>query len=225
MNSKGTVASTSLSVGLATGVYAISFGALSTVAGLNFWQTMALSLLMFSGGSQFAFVGVVASAGVAGLPGAIASAWLLGIRNGFYGLTMSKIAGARGLRKLVAAQLTIDESTAVALGQSESTAQRKGFWLTGMYVYIFWNSLTAVGVFAGSFIGDPKDWGLDAAAAAAFVGLVWPRLVDMLSRTIAGGALVVAIICSTFMPAGWPVLTAGAFGAAVAFFSSKRGDR
>jgi len=96
LNSKGTVTSTSLSVGIATGVYAISFGALSTVAGLNIWQTMALSLLMFSGGSQFAFVGVMASAGVAGLPGAIASSWLLGIRNGFYGLSMSKVAGARG---------------------------------------------------------------------------------------------------------------------------------
>lgn len=80
-NKQQSVAAVSLGVGVATGLYGISFGALSVAAGLDVWQTMALSLLMFSGGSQFAFIGVVATG--AGVVPAILSAWLLGVRNGF----------------------------------------------------------------------------------------------------------------------------------------------
>ena len=47
------------SLSVATGLYGISFGALSVAAGLSLGQTVALSALMFTGGSQFAFIGVV----------------------------------------------------------------------------------------------------------------------------------------------------------------------
>jgi predicted branched-subunit amino acid permease len=50
---------TGASVAVATGLYGISFGALGVAAGLDVWQTIALSALMFTGGSQFAFVGVL----------------------------------------------------------------------------------------------------------------------------------------------------------------------
>ena len=53
----------SWSVGFATGLYGASFGALAVAAGLEIWQTCALSLLMFTGGSQFAFVGIIGSGG------------------------------------------------------------------------------------------------------------------------------------------------------------------
>ena len=52
-----------LSIAVATGLYAISYGALGVAAGLSVWQVSALSLLMFTGGSQFAFIGVVAGGG------------------------------------------------------------------------------------------------------------------------------------------------------------------
>ena len=52
-----------ISISIATGLFGVSFGALSVTSGLNVWQTMALSLLLFSGGSQFAFIGVVAGGG------------------------------------------------------------------------------------------------------------------------------------------------------------------
>ncbi|MEY3274440.1 MAG: hypothetical protein RLZZ279_572, partial [Actinomycetota bacterium] len=88
----------SLGVGIATGLYGISFGALAVAAGLEVWQAQLLSILMFSGGSQFAFIGVIASGGMASLPAAIASAWLLGIRNGFYALQVKPLLGALGWR-------------------------------------------------------------------------------------------------------------------------------
>jgi predicted branched-subunit amino acid permease len=209
--------SISISVGLATGLYGISFGALSSAAGLDIWQTMALSLLMFSGGSQFAFVGVIASGGVSAIPGAIASSWLLGVRNGFYAVRMAPIVNAKGAMKLIAAEVTIDESTAVALSRDGETEMRRGFWWTGASVYVFWNTLTLVGALLGEQLGDPGRWGLDAAAAAAFVGLVWPRLVDLASRSLAAVSIFVAVAVSPFVPAGVPVLLSGLVGVIFGF--------
>ncbi len=216
MNNRGSTKSVSVSVGVATGLYGISFGALATASGLDVLQTMALSLLMFSGASQFAFIGVFASGGMAALPGAIVSSWLMGVRNGFYALRMGQLLDLPLRSKPVAAQLTIDESTAVALSRESPTEQKQGFWWTGISVYIFWNGLTLVGALLGEALGDPQQWGLDAAAAAAFVGLVWPRLTNLINRTVAGGALVIAILVSPFVPAGVPVLISGLFGIVVA---------
>ena len=209
MKRNGGVLATSVGVGLATGLYGISFGALSVAAGLDVWQTQVLSLLMFSGGSQFAFVGVLASGGVSAVPSAIVSAWLLGIRNGFYAVRMAPILALKGWRLPIAAQLTIDESTAVAISQESVPQQRNGFWLPGISVFVFWNFLTLLGALLGSQLGNPEQYGLDAAAAAAFVGLVWPRLKDLFSRASAVIAVLVAVGASIWFPAGVPVIVAG----------------
>lgn len=195
-----------LSVGVATGAYGVSFGALSVAAGLDVWQTMALSLLMFTGGSQFALVGVLGAGGSGGA--AAATAGMLGLRNGLYGLQVSRILQVRGVRRLAAAQLTIDESTAVAIAQRDPAVQRLGFWATGLSVYLLWNAATLVGAFAGDALGDPRDYGLDAAAAAAFLGLLWPRLSGRTARLVAAAAVAVALLLSPVLPAGLPVLAA-----------------
>lgn len=198
----------SWSVGFATGLYGISFGALAVAAGLEIWQTAALSLLMFTGGSQFAFVGIIGSGGLAAAPAAIGTAAFLGFRNGLYALQMSQILGAIGLTRLAAAQLTIDESTAVGVTQPEPAAQRLGFWQTGIAVYVCWNISTFLGAVLGNQLGDPKRYGLDAAAAAAFCALLWPRLKSRDAVAIAGVALVIAVALSPVLPAGVPVLVA-----------------
>jgi predicted branched-subunit amino acid permease len=195
----------SFGVGFATGVYGISFGALSVAAGLDFWQTMALSLLMFSGGSQFAFVGVIATG--AGVIPAVLSAWLLGVRNGFYAIRLAPVLSLSGIMKPIGAQLTIDESNAVSLSQEpDLNKQRQGFWLTGIAVFVFWNLLTAAGALLGSVIGNPADWGLDAAAGAAFLGLIWPRLKESKLLLLAVVSAFTATMLSAFLPAGLPVL-------------------
>ncbi|QGN56922.1 AzlC family ABC transporter permease [Nostocoides sp. HKS02] len=197
----------SLSVALATGAYGISFGALSVAAGLNLWQTQVLSLLLFSGGSQFAFVGIMAG-GPAGAVAAIATSTLLGVRNSLYGLQVSRLLDVRGPRRVAAAQLTIDESTAVGVAQPEAAAGRLGFWATGVGVYVLWNAMTLVGALVGDAIGDPKRYGLDAAAAAAFCGLLAPRLKSRDAFAIAAVAAVVAVLVAPHAPAGVPVLVA-----------------
>lgn len=211
-----------LSVGIATGAYGISFGALAVAAGLDVWQACALSLLMFTGGSQFAFVGII-SAGLHAAPAAIAASSLLGVRNGLYALELSQLLGVRGIWRLAAAQLTIDESTAVAVSQKHLRASRLGFWLTGISVFLLWNLTTLVGALLGNALGDPKTYGLDAAACAAFVALLWPRLRSRDAVAIAVVAGVVAVVLSPSMPAGLPVLIA-ALASLLALRESPRAD-
>ena len=209
MSKPSPVTTMSVGVGLATGLYGISFGALSTTAGLDVWQTQVLSLLMFSGGSQFAFIGVIAAGGPAAVGAAVVSAWLLGVRNGFYAVSLNPILQLSGFKRVVGAQLTIDESTGVATSQESPADQLKGFWVTGISVFIFWNLMTLLGAVLGDALGDPKVWGLDAAAAAAFLGLLWPRLKERQSLAVAALAFFVAVVTTPSLPAGVPVMVAG----------------
>lgn len=201
-----TITRNALGVGLATGAYGISFGAVSVGTGLSVAQTCALSVLLFSGGSQFALVGVLGAGGspVAG----VATAALLGLRNALYGLRLAPLLGLRGPARLVGAQLTIDESTAMALGQPHERGARLAFWSTGLSVFVLWNLATLVGALGASALGDPTVLGLDAAIPAAFVALLWPRLTGRAPWLVAVVAAVVALALSPAVPAGVPVLVA-----------------
>ncbi|MGB3186421.1 MAG: AzlC family ABC transporter permease [Ornithinimicrobium sp.] len=193
-------------MGIATGAYGVGCGALGVAAGLSVTQTMVTSLLLFSGGSQFAFFGVV---GAGGSPAAaVATSTLLGVRNAFYSLTMAKLLRPHGWRRATAAHLTIDESTAVATAQTSPPEIARGFWTTGVTVFILWNVMTATGALIGDAMGDPRNYGLDAAAAAAFLALLWPRLrgQDSLATTVL--AIVLTLVVAPFTPSGVPVLVA-----------------
>jgi predicted branched-subunit amino acid permease len=195
-----------IGVGVATGTYGISFGALGVAAGLDVWQTCALSLLMFTGASQFAFVGVLASGG-APLSGAV-TAVLLGVRNGLYGMKLSGTLGYRGWRRAAVAHLVLDESTAMAVTRETPERARTGFLATGLAVFVCWNLATLAGALAGQGIGDPRDLGLDAAVGAAFLALLWPRLQRPVDRVVAVLAVAVALGLVPLTPAGVPVLAA-----------------
>jgi predicted branched-subunit amino acid permease len=214
----GKVLNVAVSVGMATGVYGISFGALSVTAGFDIWQTIALSTLMFSGGSQFAFVAV----GLTDLSTALTSAWLVGVRNGFYALSLAPVIGPRGLMRVLAAQLTIDESAAVSTSRDNPKDRRLGFWLTGVSVFVFWNTATILGAILGSQIGDPKTFGLDAAAAAALFALVWPRIQKSTGAMIAGAAIICGALFSLILPSGPPVLLGAAVAVSLGFFLERR---
>jgi predicted branched-subunit amino acid permease len=198
----------SLAVGLAVAAYGVSFGALAVASGLDVWQTCVLSLFMFSGGSQFALIGVLASGGVAAGPAAITGAALLGVRNSLYSMRMAPIIGGPWWRKALAGHWTIDETTAVSTAQPTLKGQRVGFWVTGAIIYVGWNLTTFIGALLGDLVGDVRMYGLDAAAAAAFLGLVWPRLRSRQPIAVAVSAAVVAAVLIPWLPPGLPVLAA-----------------
>ncbi len=208
-----------LSVAAAVSLYGISFGALSVASGLDVWQTQFLSIVMFSGGSQFAVIGLIASGAAGG--SAITSAALLGVRNTLYAVTMAPTIGPGLWKRLLAGQLTIDESTAVSLSQSELQHKRLGFWVTGIGVFIGWNAMTFLGAVLGDAVGDVRAFGLDAAAAAAFLALLWPRLTAKDPIVIAVVAAVVTVIAIPAVPAGVPVLVAAAVGLVTGFMLNR----
>lgn len=196
----------SLSVSFTVGAYGVAFGAAAVANGFSVLQSCLLSLLTFSGASQFAVIGVIGAGG--GALSAITTASLLGIRNGLYGVLMAPILKVRGFKRLVAAHVTIDESTGVSLSQESrgNQAMREGFWLTGFGVFIFWNLFTLAGALGAKAMGDPSAWGLDAAVPAAFLGLVWPRLKSSTDKTLAVIAAIFAIGTTPFLPAGLPII-------------------
>lgn len=191
-----------LGIGVATGAYGLSFGALAVAAGLSVPQACALSLLMFTGASQFAFIGLIGG----GASAAVATALLLGARNALYGLRLASLVRPRGL----AAHLVIDESAAMAVRDEEADA-RLGFWSAGVAVFVFWNLATLLGALGGAALSDPRVFGLDAAAPAGFLALLAPRLrAAREPQVVAALAAGTALLSVPFVPAGVPVLVAAA---------------
>ncbi len=199
------VVSASVTLGIAVGAFAVAFGVGSVAAGASVAQTCAMSLLVFTGASQVSAVSVVASGGTTAA--ALGGALVLAARNAVYGLTMSRrLRGPLGLR-LVAAQLTIDESTAMATAQRDADHQRAAFWITGVSVYVCWNLGTLAGALAGSAI-DPLALGLDAAFPAAFVATMVPHLQHPSGRLAAALGGLICLVTIPFLPVGLPILCA-----------------
>jgi predicted branched-subunit amino acid permease len=206
-----------LGIAVATGAYALSFGAISTTSGLSVLQTMALSALMFTGASQFALVGVIGSGG--SVWAGAATAALLGSRNALYGLRLSALLDVRGLSRPAAAHFVIDETTAMAIGRDSEREGRLAFWATGVALFTLWNLGTLIGALATHALPDPKVLGFDAAPPAAFLALLAPRLRAREPLAIAMAAGVIALICLPFVPAGIPLLIVAVLVAAFGFWT------
>jgi predicted branched-subunit amino acid permease len=193
-----------LGIGVATGAYALSFGAISTAAGLSLLQTCALSLLMFTGASQFALVGVVGAGG--SVWAGAATAALLGSRNALYGMRLASLLDRSRWKRAAAAHFVIDETTAMAIARDSVAESRLAFWATGLAVFTLWNLGTLIGALATHALPDPKVLGFDAAPPAAFLALLAPQLRAREPMAIALGAGVVALVCLPFVPSGVPLL-------------------
>jgi len=211
----------SLGVGLAVGAYGFAFGAASVAAGLSVAQTSLLSLLAFTGGTQFALVAVLASGGT--FAAALGSGLLLALRNTLYAMRLAPLLAVRGPRRLLAAHGTIDESTAMAIAQESPELARVAYWWTFGTVFVFWNITTLLGAVGTSSLGDPNRFGLDAVVPAAFLALLAPRLrMGPVERRVAVGGAVIAVVLIPLTPPGVPVL---ASCAAVVLASTVRGGQ
>ena len=194
-----------LGIAVAVGAYGLSFGAAAVAAGLTALQACALSLLVFTGASQFALVGVLGAGG--GAVPAVAGALLLGTRNTLYAVRLADLLRLTGLRRLLAAQLTIDESTAMATAAPPGLSG-VGFWATGIAVYVLWNLATLLGAL-GAGVVDVGALGLDAAVGAAFLGLLALQVRDRTALRVAAGGAALAALAVPLLPPGVPVLLAG----------------
>ncbi len=201
-----------IGLGLAVGLYGVAFGAAADAAGLNLWQAITLSALMFTGASQFALVGVLGAGG--GALAAAGSALLLGTRNTVYGVRLVPLLRPRGvLRRLGTAQWVIDETTAMSLSAPDRELGRLAFFATGASIYLTWNLMTVVGWLGAAVLTAAALAALDAVVPAAFLALLWPRLRKgfpeaAVQRRVALGGAVVALALTPFVPAGVQVVAA-----------------
>ncbi|MEU6198974.1 AzlC family ABC transporter permease [Streptomyces sp. NPDC047061] len=210
-----------LGVGVAVGLSGFAFGVTSAGSGLGLLQTCALSLLVFTGASQFALVGALAAGG--NPLTAAAGAFFLGVRNAFYGLRLSQVLAPlpRAVRPF-AAQWVIDETTAVTLAQPTRRAARLGFTVTGLSLYVLWNLTTLLGALGAKAVGNTDAWGLDAAGPAVFLALLAPMLKTTTDRAVAALAVLLGLGLLPVLPAGVPVLVAALAAPAALFVSGRR---
>ena len=210
-----------LSIALATGLYAVSFGVLSVAAGFSVVQTCVMSVVVFTGASQFSFVSVI---GVGGSPvAALAPALLLAARNTLYGISLTSILTGSVARRALLAHGVIDETSAMAHAQSAPAAKRRAFGLTAVLLFVGWNLGTVAGALAGRVLGNPQDLGLDAIFPAVFLALLAPQLRSADSRraALAGGLVALALVA--FVPAGVPIVAGGVVAVPFLVAAHRRG--
>ncbi len=209
-----------LGVGVAVGLSGFAFGVTAAGAGISTLQACVLSLLVFTGASQFALVGALAAGGNPFT--AAAGAFFLGTRNAFYGLRLSQLLRLPRAVRPLAAHWVIDETTAVALAQPDRKSARLGFTVTGLTLYALWNITTLLGALGAEAIGDTRAWGLDAAGPAVFLALLAPMLKTATERAVAALALVLGLGFLPVLPAGVPVLIAALAAPVVLWMKGRR---
>jgi predicted branched-subunit amino acid permease len=199
-----------LTIGVSVVPFGLSFGAVSVETHLSLAQICLLSLVLFSGASQFALVSIIGGGG--SLFSALGTALLLGTRNGLYGARINALLRPKGWRRFAMAETTIDESTAMAVAEASSGYAVWAFWTTALSVYVLWNASTIVGALVGNALGSPATTGLDVAGPAAFTALLGPRLASTKMRLLALGSGALALATVPLVPIGAPILI-GALGA------------
>jgi 4-azaleucine resistance transporter AzlC len=216
------VVRSAVALGIAVGVFGVSFGVIAIGADLSVPMTCAMSIFVFTGATQFAAVSVIATGGSP--LSAVGSGLLLGLRHIGYGLSLDRTMPSSASRRLGAAQFLIDESTAMALAQRDPVDARRGFWAAGLSVFVFWNIGTLVGALFGSVLGDPETLGLDAVFPAAFLALIVSLLRERDGRAAAATGAVIAAILIPLVAAGLPIVVA-ALGAVPVVALRRRAER
>lgn len=191
---------------LPTFVLAVSFGVLARTLGWGIVAPVVFSAFVFSGSAQFAVADVLDAGGSA--LAAIVAAILVNARFAVMGVAVaSALAGGR-FRRSLEAQATVDASWAIA-NRGGGRFDRNVLIGATLPQYVAWVGGTAIGVVAGSAIGDPEALGLDVLFPAFFLGL----LIDELRRgrrqvSAALIAIAVALALIPFTPPGIPIVAA-----------------
>lgn len=195
---------TGLPLALAPLLFSASFGLLAVDAGMGWLGAIVMSATTFGGSAQFAAASILEDGG--GALAAIVAAILLNARYVPLSLAVASIFPGSRKRRLVEAQLIVDESWALS-GRSSGRFEYGVLAGVGVLFYVLWVGGTAVGTIVGDLL-DPEAIGLDAAFPALFLALLAPYL---RSRR----ALITALVAGTitlgllpFAPAGVPIVAA-----------------
>jgi 4-azaleucine resistance transporter AzlC len=193
-----------LALAAAIGLVGVSFGALAAAAGVPPVLTVALSVLVFAGGSQFLLVAVLSGGG--SVVAAVLGGLLLNARLLPYGLAMAPVIADRWPARLLGAHLMIDEAVAFSRARGTGRRARSAFWLSSVVLFVVWNACAVVGMAIGSAVPDTTVFGVDAAFPAALAALILPSLRRAESARVGLVSAVAALAATPVLPAGTPVL-------------------
>ena len=187
-------------------LFGLSFGLLASSAGMGSVAATVFSATTFAGAAQFAAASLLDSGGTA--LAAILAAGLLNARYAPMGIAVADLFHGSRARRLAEAQLIVDESWALA-GRG-GTFRRPILLGAGLLLYVIWVSSTAAGTIVGDRLGDPEDYGLDAAFPALFLGLAVPYLRSRRQRQAAAVSALIVLALLPWAPAGVPLVAATA---------------
>ncbi|WP_207836046.1 AzlC family ABC transporter permease [Williamsia soli] len=190
----------------AISVVGLSFGAIAVSSGLPLWVPLVMSIVVFAGASQFAFVAIVAAGG--GIVAAVSAGLLANARHILFGFSLGDVFGTSLASRLVGSHLMVDESVAFTLSQTSSHERRSVYWLCGGGLFVSWNLGVLVGALGGTLVSDTDAFGLDAAFPAVLLALILPSLAERATRRAAVVGAVIAVAVSPLLPAGVPILLA-----------------
>ena len=194
-------------IGAAAATFALSFAVLSRQAGFDGISAIVMSATTFAGSAQFGAVSVLDTGG--SVAAAVVAAVLLNARYAPISVTVGDQFQGSPLRRLLDAQLIVDESWALSR-QPDGRYDRRLLLGGGLVLYCCWVGGTALGALIGDRFGDPERYGLDAAFPALFLALLVPqvRSRQTLAAAVAGG--VIALVLIPFAPPGVPIIAATA---------------
>lgn len=199
----GSIASAVLVVG-------VSYGALAVEAGLPAWLVIGLAATVLAASAELLFVASV----VAGAPplAAAASALVVNLRNGVYGIAASKFLH-RGPNRLIAAHFVNDETVAYATAHHDPPARRRAFWMLGWAILLSWPLGAALGVLLGRIVPDVSSLGLDAVFPAILFAMLLGALRSRQTAAIVACGVVIAVAVTPLVPAGVaPIAALAALG-------------
>jgi 4-azaleucine resistance transporter AzlC len=190
----------------AISVVGLSFGAIAVGSGLPLWMPLLMSIIVFAGASQFAFVAIIAAGG--GIFAAVSAGLLANARHILFGFSLGDVLGSSLASRLIGSHLMVDESVAFTLSRTSADERRSAYWLCGGGLFISWNAGVLIGALGGTLISDTDAFGLDAAFPAVLLALILPSLTERATRRAAVGGAVIAVAVSPLLPAGVPILLA-----------------
>ena len=204
--------------------FGIIFGTLSLNAGLDLWQTVAMSSIVFAGSAQFVAIGMLAAGTSFGF--IIAATLIVNLRHLIYSASMlPHIKHLPQSWRIPLGFVLVDEVFATTYPRYLSPElAHNNHWHylgAGFAFYLSWNIATVIGIFFGTNIPGIESWGLDFAMAATFIGMVMPHLVNK--------PMVIAVIvsgCLSVLTFDWPnkigLVLASVVGMAVGYYAEQR---
>ena len=196
----------------------ISFAIMAAGAGLNVFETVFMSLLVFAGASQIMSVGMIAS-GAGALPIIIAT-FVLNLRHIIMSTCVFKKFKVKkiGLKFLYSFGIT-DETFALFTTAKEEN--NNGFFLLGLQTvtYSSWVIGTLIGAFATNFLPKIISDSFGIALYALFIALLIPEVKRSLRIFIVVllTAIINVLLCQ-FIPSSWSIIFSTLIGAGVGTF-------